>query len=278
MCRLLALSAGKERVHATFWLLDAGDSLRHQSHRNPDGTGLGTFAPDGSPVVEKQPLAAYDDTGFAEEARDRESSTFLAHVRLATGTALTEANTHPFEMDGRLFAHNGAVQGLTDLERQLGEDLGRVHGDTDSERVFALITREIARAGDVATGIATALTWVAENLPVLALNIILTAPSEVWACRYPQTHELWLLERGPDRPPLREHSSLGTRVHADRLARHPSVVIASERLDDEPGWRLLEPGRLVHVDEDLRVTERLVLAEPPRHPLSVAEVEGADRS
>jgi glutamine amidotransferase len=39
MCRLFGLTAGTAWVNATFWLLDAPDSL--QSHRNADGAGLG---------------------------------------------------------------------------------------------------------------------------------------------------------------------------------------------------------------------------------------------
>jgi len=50
VCRLFGLTAGEERVGATFWLLDAPDSLREQSHRNVDGAGLGYFGPDGGVV------------------------------------------------------------------------------------------------------------------------------------------------------------------------------------------------------------------------------------
>lgn len=112
MCRLFGLSAAPHRVHATFWLLEAEDSLAQQSRRMPDGTGLGTFGPDGAPRVEKQPLAAYEDRQFAREAKDRESRTFVAHVRYATTGSVLPANTHPFEQRGRLFAHNGVVEDL----------------------------------------------------------------------------------------------------------------------------------------------------------------------
>jgi predicted glutamine amidotransferase len=50
MCRLFGMSAGAERAQATFWLLDAPDSLTTQSHREPDGTGL---ARKGSPRSRK---------------------------------------------------------------------------------------------------------------------------------------------------------------------------------------------------------------------------------
>ena len=36
MCRLFGLTAGTVRVRATFWLLDAPDSLEAQSRRNVD--------------------------------------------------------------------------------------------------------------------------------------------------------------------------------------------------------------------------------------------------
>ena len=64
MCRLFGLHAGRAPVSATFWLLDAPDSLAAQTHRNPDGAGIGVFAPDGSPHITKQPIAA--STEFAE--------------------------------------------------------------------------------------------------------------------------------------------------------------------------------------------------------------------
>ena len=51
MCRLFGLTAGAARVTATFWLLDAPDSLAIQSRRNADGAGLGYFGPDGEVVT-----------------------------------------------------------------------------------------------------------------------------------------------------------------------------------------------------------------------------------
>jgi predicted glutamine amidotransferase len=58
MCRLFGMSGGSRAVKATFWLLDAPDSLSEQSRREPDGTGLGSFDADGRPVVTKRPIAA----------------------------------------------------------------------------------------------------------------------------------------------------------------------------------------------------------------------------
>jgi len=52
MCRLFGLSGGRQRMLATFWLLDAPDSLAQQSRRNPDGYGLATFEDDGTAVIQ----------------------------------------------------------------------------------------------------------------------------------------------------------------------------------------------------------------------------------
>ena len=62
-------------------------------------------------------------------------------------------NTHPFVMDGRLMAHNGGLGDLAQLDKELGSYARLVLGDTDSERYFALITKEIdAHGGDVGAG------------------------------------------------------------------------------------------------------------------------------
>src|ERR1700759_2550972 len=195
MCRLFAMSGGREPVHATFWLLEAPDSLSDQSHREPDGTGLGYYDADGRPVVSKQALAAFKDRDFAREAKEGVSRTFVAPVRDASTGGLSERNPPPFEQDGRLFAHNGVVEGLDRLEHHLGDDMSLVSGETDSERFFALVTREIRRTGDVTEGIAAAARWVAANLPLFALNVVLISAGELWALRYPDTHDLLVLER-----------------------------------------------------------------------------------
>lgn len=269
MCRLFGLTAGAARIRATFWLLDAPDSLDVQSHRNTDGAGIGFFDAAGQPVVAKQPEAAFSDQQFTHEAQQAESSVFVAHVRWATAGGRTVQNTHPFVMDGRIMAHNGGFGELSELDKQLGRYASLVLGDTDSERYFALITQETdAYGGDVGAGITAAASWIAERLPVSALNTIIAAPGELWALRYPGQHALHILERpaapGPGEPGLHVRSSTSS-VHAPELAGAASVVIASEQLDGESGWRMLAPGELVHVRPDLSVHTQVAITQPPAH-------------
>ncbi|MDQ2814001.1 MAG: class II glutamine amidotransferase [Actinomycetota bacterium] len=271
MCRLFGLTAGTARVRATFWLLDAPDSLQAQSHRNADGAGIGFFGPAGEPVLQKQPEAAFRDQDFTHEAQQAQSSTFVAHVRFATAGGRTVQNTHPFSMAGRIMAHNGGFGELAELDAQLGAYRDLVLGDTDSERYFALITQQTdAHGGDVGAGIAAAASWIAARLPVSSLNTIVAAPGELWALRYPAAHALHILERpaGPSEAGpgegLQVRSSTSS-VHARALDDVASVVIASEQLDGESGWRMLEAGELVHVRADLSVHSEIALPQAPAH-------------
>jgi predicted glutamine amidotransferase len=278
MCRLFGMSSGRERVRATFWLLEAPDSLAKQSRHNPDGTGLGFFDDDGEPVVLKQPLAAFEDEQFAQEAREVRANTFIAHVRYASGTPVTLRNTHPFVQSGRLFAHNGVIGNVSALERELGGAMSLVGGETDSERYFALVTREIFRTGDVGRGLVAAATWIAENLPVFALNCVLITSSGLWALRYPDVHELHVLERDPGGTRGNRHlehaSARGSlRVRSGDLASRPAVIVASEAMDEDAGWRPLQSGELLHVDEGLRATVTRVIDRPPAHELTLAELD-----
>jgi len=268
VCRLLGLNAGREPVSASFWLVDAPDSLEVQSHRNVDGSGIGFFDASGAPVLDKQPEPAFADEEFLREAKRARSVTFVAHVRYATAGSRTLANTHPFTMDGRIMAHNGGFGDLGTLERQLGRYRDLVRGDTDSERYFALMTQQIdAHDGDVAAGITAAARWIAARLPVSSLNTIVATAGELWALRYPGQHALHIIER-PAGASSRAEAGLHARsttssVHAPGLHVLPSVLVASEELDGEDGWRMLASGELVHVRPDLTVESAMVLPEPP---------------
>jgi predicted glutamine amidotransferase len=190
MCRLFGLTAGTARVRATFWLLDAPDSLEVQSQRNADGSGIGFFGASGEPVVDKQPEPAFSDQEFSRAARQADA-----------------------------------------------------HG------------------GDVGTGITAAAGWIADRLPVSSLNTIVAAPSELWALRYPDQHALHILNR-PAGGGLHVRSATSS-VHVPVLEDAASVVVASEQLDGESGWRMLAPGELVHVRPDLSVHSRIAITRPP---------------
>lgn len=279
MCRLFGLHAGTDAVTATFWLLDAPDNLAAQSRRNPDGTGIGVFDVNGVPHLHKEPIAAWEDAEFATEAHELTGTAFVAHVRYATTGARDVANTHPFLQDGRIFAHNGVVHGLDAVEERLRE-LGTadlVAGQTDSERVFALITGCIrAHDGDVGAGLRDAVGWLAANVPIYALNVLLSTAADIWALRYPETHELYLLDRRDGAAPFGlDLQTPRIRAQSEQLRGRPAVVFASEPMDTDPRWRLIGPGELIHVDAGLTITTEVAFPDPPARQLCREDLTAA---
>jgi predicted glutamine amidotransferase len=151
-----------------------------------------------------------------------------------------------------------------------------VSGQTDSERVFALITAETARhGGDVTAGLVAAINWISEHLPVYSLNVVLSTATELWALRYPEANELWVLQRPASRSgrghPLDAQTD---RIHvrSTSLAGGPSVILASEPMDGDRRWRLLSSSELLHIAEDLTVTTSTSFPDPPAHQLSMSDL------
>lgn len=226
-------------------------------------------------MQERQPVAAEDDRAFFQEAKDRRSSTFVGHVRHKTSGGSELRNCHPFLFDDRFFAHNGMVGGMESLEDHLGEDRVRVVGETDSERCAVLMAREIRlHDGDVEAGIIAATRWIAEHVPVFALNLVITAERELWALRYPDTHSLLFLDRRmPSRGSLRHEDARGISLSAESLGSTPSVIVASEAMDDDPNWQSLRSGELLHVRPDLAIDRQVILPDPPVRRITDADLQ-----
>jgi glutamine amidotransferase len=216
-----------------------------QSYRNPDGTGLAHYV-GSEPMLEKQPIAAYEDREFVAEARQVHSHLFLTHVRHATRGDARLENTQPFSHGSLVFAHNGTIDGLQDLPASSGLILGT----TDSERYFALLRRRIREAPDTLTGIRKSVDWIKENCTYTSLNFLLADGDSLYALRLPSKEDLFVrhLEAEED---FRGQSSYGTRTEG-RYSRG-AVLFASEELDPSPSWRELEPGTLAVARRDLRV-------------------------
>jgi glutamine amidotransferase len=52
------------------------------------------------------------------------------------------------------------------------------------------------------------------------------------------------------------------------------VIVATEQMDEDPGWHALRSGELLHVGPDLRVTVTRVLERPPAHQLTLDDLTG----
>lgn len=251
MCRLFGMTTGGPRVQASFWLLDSLTNFSGLSREQPDGCGLGWFSMGDEPVRDRAPIAAFRNDDFAHEARQIISHTFLSHIRYATTGVIDVHNCHPFDICDRLFAHNGLVQGLEVIDSWLTDvDRAPIEGKTDSELVFAFITAEIKRLGDTTSGLVSAVRRMGAEIPVFSLNLLLAEARRLWALRYPDTRELWVLSPdgggfGQNRRLESESTHLQINTMSERI---PAYVVSSQPLDDDPDWRLLAPGELLVID------------------------------
>ena len=250
MCRLFGMTGGTREVQATFWLLDAPASLLLQSENQPDGVGLGTFNDDGTPNGLPQAGRREPQRDVHHGAHDVRSRTFLAHIRHATEAEPSLENTHPFEQHGRLLAHNGVIGGIPELRGRLGRHLELVHGQTDSEHFFALITKRIEEhGGDVAAGIGAAARELAASFPLYSLNIVADDAGRALGASLP-----------------RHERALDPRALARRHRIRRGLRRAQRRRDDaRPVRRALDPPG-----------DRDRLRAHGRNPVAAARVRRAD--
>jgi predicted glutamine amidotransferase len=122
---------------------DQGDEV--DGHR--DGWGAVSF--DGAVpfYLARSAEPVHTDPGFDQVAPGIDSLTrpniVIVHARRGTAGSRTLENSHPFISDGIVFAHNGTVMGFDP------DTLHMPVGQTDSERVFALLLDRLGEIGDL---------------------------------------------------------------------------------------------------------------------------------
>jgi glutamine amidotransferase len=111
---------------------------------NGDGFGLGWYGEHPEPGLYRETRPAWSDENLRYLCRHLRSHLFFAHVRAATGTAVTRQNCHPFACGRWMFMHNGFVGSWNRLRRKVEQLIpdalypSRL-GTTDSEAVFLAI-------------------------------------------------------------------------------------------------------------------------------------------
>lgn len=254
MCRLAAYMGAP--VYLESFMLAPEHSLLHQAWApremrtaalNADGFGFGWYDDLGRPVTYRNILPAWADPNLAGLGRSLLRDLWLANVRSATdGFTNGYANTQPFT-DGRLlFLHNGFVEGFAeDLRPRLRHWLqpqleGGIHGNTDSEYLFAVI-RQLEAADPQPPSLLlhrfvdTLAAWVSDRR--VLLNIALTDGTELAAIRHALNDECPTLYA----------------TEAEPLCPH-GALIASEPLTTGGHWQTIPAHYLVVSDGTRRLS------------------------
>src|SRR4051812_36670582 len=119
-------------------------ALESTASTNGDGFGLGWYGAHPEPGLYHETRPAWSDENLRYLCHHLHSHLFFAHVRAATGTAVTRQNCHPFASGRWMFMHNGFVGSWNRLRRKVESLIpdplypSRI-GTTDSEAVFLAI-------------------------------------------------------------------------------------------------------------------------------------------
>ena len=231
MCRWIAYRG--EATPFENYVTEPAHSLINQSLRaresagsiNGDGFGLGWYGIHPEPGLYRETRPAWSDENLRYLCRHLKSHLFFAHVRAATGTAVTRQNCHPFACGRWLFMHNGFIGNWSRLRRRVEALIpdpfypSRI-GTTDSEAVFLAMMGaglEQDPIGAARRVMRTLCSLVNENglSEKIRFTAALANGSELYAFRFSEndrSNSLYYRESGHD------------------------VIVASEPFDIEHDW------------------------------------------
>lgn len=267
MCRIAAYFGPPIRLSR--FLNESSRSLEHQSRDARemsdssvagDGWGIGWFpaVDDPAPGMIKSILPLWSDENAETAARSLVSGSAVGHIRFAspnievclTNTPLYALGEHLWTVNGALSPWPGplskALRGRMDPE-----DEAAIRGSTDAELLGALWRTCLRRARprDPAMALREALT-IARDLALehdghIKINVIIAGAEGIVASRYAEPGE----PNSPYYLTAQERWDGGS-------------VIASEPLDDGPGWKRVEPSTIVRLDAAGVYAEPLNLPSP----------------
>ncbi|MFY9839840.1 MAG: class II glutamine amidotransferase [Xanthobacteraceae bacterium] len=239
MCRWIAYRG--ETTALEHYVTEPGHSLISQSIHalestasiNGDGFGLGWYGQHPEPGLYREIRPAWSDENLRYLCRHLQSHLFFAHVRAATGTAITRANCHPFACGKWLFMHNGFLGNWSRWRRQveslIPDELypSRI-GTTDSEAIFLAILgagfEEPVAAAKKTLATLTRFVNTSDPADRLRFTAALTDGRDLYAFRY------------------------AVNDHANTLYYRESsrgIVIVSEPFDHDDDWLAVPEDHVV---------------------------------
>jgi len=278
MCRWLAYSGSPILIKDV--LYEGPNSLIDQSLHsrlgaeptNGDGFGVGWYGAPDTPGVFHSTEPAWNDSNLRELAGHISSPLFFTHIRAAIGSAVQQTNCHPFRHGHWLFMHNGYLNELATVKRDLILAIDpslypEIKGQADTEILFYLaLTFGLEDDPPAAVGRAIGLVEaVAERhgVPHPFQGTVATTDGEsIWAFRYSSERKSRSLFYTTDIPTLRklyperqlfQDVSDNARLISPNLSatspgsgmRYPSPATASSA-QTELRWALSGPRRRRH--------------------------------
>ena len=252
MCRMLGVLAVK-RIDPLKYLVEAECSLLKQAELGDQGDGWGiAYYLDGSPKLYRSEKPVFlEKDRFKSIASSISSNILIAHVRKASNprnlprdALISIENSQPFLYEKWIFAHNGVIYMPDELAEELGEYSSIVSGVNDSEVYFAYLIKKLYSG----ISLPNALKELEEDMwrimrrsrkdlrrPYSSLNAIISDGERIYAfnkwvndvdqrslCYRDKPYYMMTYKHGKD-----------------------EIIVASERLFKNGGWRDMEDGELL---------------------------------
>ncbi len=281
MCRFVYYRGAAIRLSSL--ITEPVHSIIHQSYHskereeplNGDGFGVGWYAPEETdrPVVFKDVTPAWNNQNLANLAPVVRSPCIVAHIRAATpGLPVSQLNCHPFSWGKFAFAHNGEVGGFRAIRRQIQSELSEeafnlLRGSTDSEHLFALFANNFGHYSGSSTldAMASALGDAITTVEALKneqgidtasmLNVVLTDGESAVVTRYASSgqqkpHSLYLHQGSA-------YECVDGVCHMrDRSESGNTVLVASEPLSHDDGWKRVDANCMLLIDKEFVIEQR----------------------
>jgi len=265
ICRWLAYSGSPVLLDELLYKRD--NSLIVQSlhsrlgaeETNGDGFGVGWYGEQKTPGVFRSIEPAWNDRNLRELSSHIKSRLVFAHIRASTGSPVQQTNCHPFRHDNWLFMHNGYIDGLHEIKRDLVLAVdpslyADIEGTTDTELMFHLALT-FGLQDDPPQAVARTVGFVEttgreHGVEFPFQGTIATTDGEcIWAFRYSSVGDSRSLFFSTDVRTLRE---LYPENELIRDVDDESRLVVSEPLGDLPGvWNevpeatygVIQPGQ-----------------------------------
>lgn len=263
MCRIVGYFGQPIALSAI--LADPPHSLIHQSY-DPrelpdathcgDGWGVGWFAsrdPDAPIGRFRTTRPLWNDENAKTMGPAIFASSLVANARLTLpNLEVTEVNTPVYTFDGHIHTENGGIEPwpgpfIRPLRHELDEPAeDAIRGSTESEILAGLWSTHFRGdcKGDPVASLRAMIRQVSKivrrHRGKIRENLLVAGPTELLGIRFSEgtePHTLYRLERGRRWP--------------------EGTVIASEPLDDDPGWKTIPPGSLIRVNSSGTTVEPL---------------------
>ena len=279
MCRFIYYHG--EPLSLSKLIIEPKNSLVHQSvhsreRREPlngDGFGVGWYSSRGGeqPGLFRSMMPAWNNINLANLAKVVDSHCILAHVRASTQLgSVCEENCHPFVSSQLAFMHNGQVASFPQVRRTLLESLSDkafdvIRGRTDSEHLFAVFLDQLKVPADSASaeelGAALVETFriileLSKNLGTGSdqsyLNVAITNGTNAAISRftteanYDGESLYWIQGHRY----VCENGMCRMKSQQDGIS---SVVVSSERLDENPSWTEVSRNHMLLVSAESSV-------------------------